>query len=206
MQKKKFFWLNILAMFLTVVMLLIVLFVGLSVYTRHGQAVEVPDIKGMRVQEAEKILEHRNLICLVSDSTYNKDLPAGTILDFNPKAGQMVKEGHIIYLTVNTVHVPLQLVPDVADNSSIRQAQARLAAAGFKFEKAEFVSGERDWVYGVKYNGKLLKAGDRIPTGASLVLLIGDGGGEMLDIDSLVLGTDSAKAVRPESTEGESWF
>ena len=39
-----------------------------------------------------------------------------------------VKEGRIIYLTINAINIPLQAVPDVADNSSLRQAEARILA------------------------------------------------------------------------------
>ena len=39
---------------------------------------------------------------------------------------------------------PLCVVPDVADNSSVRQAQAKLMAAGFKLTENRMVSGEKD--------------------------------------------------------------
>ena len=69
---------------------------------------------------------------MVSDSSYVKNKPSGIILDLNPSVGQKVKEGRTIYLTINTLSTPLSVVPDVADNSSVRQAQAKLIAAGFK--------------------------------------------------------------------------
>ena len=82
----------------------------------------MPDVKGMTVAEAGAVFDSRGLACIVSDSTYVKDKPAGCILDYNPAAGQKVKEGRIIYLTINAINIPLQVVPDVADNSSLRQA------------------------------------------------------------------------------------
>ena len=84
---------------------------GIDIYTHHGEAVVVPDVKGMTVGEAGKVFENKGLACVISDSTYVKDKPAGCILDYNPAAGQKVKEGRIIYLTINAINIPLQAFP-----------------------------------------------------------------------------------------------
>lgn len=98
-------------------------------------------------------------------------------------------------------------MPDVADNSSLRQAEARILASGFKLAEIEYIPGERDWVYGVKYKGRQLSIGEKVPTGAVLTLMVGDGG--VLPTDSL--GVDSVGgAVEPmssgDSAADESWF
>ena len=112
-RQNRFFWANILAMAVVVVGLLFGVLKGLDIYTRHGEAVIVPDVKGMGVEEAEKMFRNRGLVCIVSDSSYVKTLPAGCILEYNPAAGQKVKEGRTIYLTINTIEVPLHIVPGV---------------------------------------------------------------------------------------------
>ena len=50
---------------------------GIDIYTHHGEAVVVPDVKGMTVGEAGKVFENKGLACVISDSTYVKDKPAG---------------------------------------------------------------------------------------------------------------------------------
>ena len=95
-RQNRFFWANILAMAVVVVGLLFGVLKGLDIYTRHGEAVIVPDVKGMGVEEAEKMFRNRGLVCIVSDSSYVKTLPAGCILEYNPAAGQKVKEGRTI--------------------------------------------------------------------------------------------------------------
>ena len=170
-KTNKYFWLNLIAMMAVVILLLFGVLKWLDVYTRHGEAVVVPDVKGMTVGEAEMLLRNHGLVCVVSDSNYVKNKPAGSILELNPSAGQKVKAGRTIYLTINTLDVPLRLVPDVADNSSVRQAQAKILAAGFKLSENELISGEKDWVYGVKYKGRQLNMGDKVPVGATLTLL-----------------------------------
>ena len=94
------------------------------------------------------------------------------MLDVNPGAGQKVKEGRTIYLTINTLSIPLRAIPDVADNSSLRQAQAKVLAAGFKLTEIQLMNGEKDWVYGIKYQGRSLEAGDKVPLGAALTHMI----------------------------------
>ena len=150
-KANRFFWVNIIAMVVVAVLIVFGALKGLDIYTRHGQAVVVPDVKGMSVSEAEKMFRDQGLTYVVSDSNYVKNKPSGIILDLNPSVGQKVKEGRTIYLTINTLSTPLCVVPDVADNSSVRQAQAKLMAAGFKLTENRMVSGEKDWVYGVIY-------------------------------------------------------
>lgn len=188
-------------------------------YTRHGEAVVVPDVKGLHVDQARAAFASRNLQVQVADSTYVEGEPAGCILDCNPPAGQKVKEGRIVYLTINTLNVPLQEVPDVADNSSAREAQMRLLAAGFELTDNDSVPGETDWVYSVKCNGRELRPKEKVPMGATLTLVVGNGMAlpDTTAVDSLAAGTDSLGLERKpaaadgkkeeEDVEGEdSWF
>ena len=203
-KTNKYFWLNLIAMVAVVILLLFGVLKWLDVYTRHGEAVVVPDVKGMTVGEAEMLLRNHALVCVVSDSNYVKNKPAGSILELNPSAGQKVKEGRTIYLTINTLDAPLRLVPDVADNSSVRQAQAKILAAGFKLSESELISGEKDWVYGVKYKGRQLNMGDKVPVGATLTLLVGDGETQVQDSDSLEIVEDAAGTT--DVSTDDSWF
>ncbi len=208
-RQNKFFWVNMMAMVFAVGALLFVVLKGIDIYTRHGEAVVVPDVKGMRVGEAEEIFRNRGLNCVVSDSSYVKNQLAGCILEYNPGAGQKVKEGRTIYLTINTLNIPLQIVPDVADNSSLRQAEARLLASGFKLNDIQYMAGEKDWVYGVKYQERMLGVGEKVPMGATLTLMVGNGSKEVLEGDSLSAdeGTEVRDPVVSEdSAADESWF
>lgn len=202
-RQNKYFWVNLIAMAVVVAGLVFGVLKGLNIYTLHGEAVVVPDVKGMAVGEAEKIFRNRGLTCVVSDSSYVKTLPAGCILEYTPVPGKKVKEGRTIYLTINTQSIPLQVVPDVADNSSLRQAEARILASGFKLAKIQYVTGEKDWVYGVKYKEHQLTIGDKIPSGAVLTLMVGNG--NEIQQDSLNSGA-AKKTGSADSITDESWF
>lgn len=207
-KTNKFFWLNIAAMIVVVVVMMFGVLKWIDAYTRHGETVVVPDVKGMTIDEATNMFQKRGLECVISDTRYVKDKAAGTILELKPGAGEKVKEGRLVYLTVNTLDVPLRVIPDVADNSSLRQAQAKLLNAGFKLNEVELVNGEKDWVYGVKYKGRQLATGDKVPMGASLTLMVGDGAGDTLDADSTETGVGTGETVTSETstTQDDSWF
>ena len=204
-RQNKFFWVNLIAMVIVVALALFGVLKGLDIYTRHGEAVVVPNVKGMGVTEAEKMFRNQGLTCIVSDSSYVKNLPAGCILEHSPAAGQKVKEGRTIYLTINTLNVPLQIVPDVADNSSMRQAQARLLATGFKLSENQYIPGEKDWVYGVKYQGRTLTNGEKVPVGSTLTLIVGDGGALAQEADSTNTETTGTVSSGDSATD-DSWF
>jgi beta-lactam-binding protein with PASTA domain len=168
-------WINLFAMLLVVIGVFIGLWFSLDNYTMHNIEVTVPNVKGMKLYQAKKAIEQQGLFAVVADSGYNKTFPAGTVLEQIPANDKKVKPGREIYLTINTTRTPTLQLPDIPDNSSLREAQARLKAMGIKLSPCEYVDGEKDWVYGVKYRGKNIFGGDRIPIGAELTLQIGSG-------------------------------
>lgn len=207
-KTNKFFWLNIIAMIVVVIVMVFGVLKWLDIHTHHGETVMVPDVKGMMVEEATKMLRNHGLVCVISDTKYVKDKAAGIILDLKPGVGEKVKEGRTVYLTVNTLDIPLRVIPDVADNSSLRQAEAKLQSAGFKLAEIQLIQGERDWVYGVKYQGRQLTTGEKVPVGASLTLMVGNGAGDMTEEDSIDTDTDTEKPVASETSpaQDDSWF
>jgi beta-lactam-binding protein with PASTA domain len=124
---------------------------------------------------ARSLLEDHGLNVMVSDSGYNKAMAANCILIQNPGAGTMVKLGHTVYVTVNSPSSPSFPIPDIVDNSSFREAEAKLTALGFKLTPPQEVAGEKDWVYGVLCRGRRVSAGDHVSIDNPLTLMIGSG-------------------------------
>ena len=171
----RFLLLNLLAMVIVVLLLCLGVGYGLDFYTHHGEGIEVPELKGMRYQKAYLLLEEKGLNIVVSDSGYNKALPADCILAQVPGHGQKVKEGHTIYVTVNSPSSPTFAIPDIVDNSSLREAEAKLTAMGFRLTPTQRVTGEKDWVYGILCRGRRVSNGDRVPIDYPLTLMVGSG-------------------------------
>ena len=174
-MKTNAFWMHFFGVTSFFVLLFFFCQIGVKIYTRHGQGIEVPDIKGMQYSEAEYQLREMNLEVLVVDSDYVKDKPAGCVVDQSPAAGLKVKLNRTIYVTVNAASSPMLSLPDLADNSSKRQAMVKLKSMGLNIGPIETIDGEKDWVYAIKYRGRKIFAGDRIPSDATLTLVIGSG-------------------------------
>ena len=65
----------------------------LDSYTRHNEAVVVPDVKGLGLEEAAEFFKNSNLRYNVIDSVFSKDVKPGAIVELVPMAGSKVKEG-----------------------------------------------------------------------------------------------------------------
>ncbi len=210
-KRNRFFWLNILGMCLFVVIAMVAALKWMDVYTQHGKVIQVPDLKGLPLQEAEARLKAEGLEMSVIDSTYIQGRPSGSIIEQNPASGMSVKQKHRVYVTINTNSVPLRAIPDIIDNCSLREAQAKVGASGFSLGENEYIQGETDWVYGVKYRGMQLSSGAKVPVGAILVLVVGDRNLRLDDteLDSLdiLIGSDKrSNEVDTVPYTEDSWF
>lgn len=166
---------NLLAMVVVIVLLCFGVKYGLDWYTHHGQGIVVPKVEGMTYMKACALVEQNGLRIMVTDSGYNKRLPANCILAQSPGEGTKVKEGHTIYVTVNSPSSPSFAIPDVVDNSSLREAEAKLMAIGFKLLPPKYVPGEKDWVYGIVSHGRRVSTGDMVSIDSPLTLMVGSG-------------------------------
>jgi len=166
---------HLLAMVLTFFLLIVGISFALDFYTHHGEEVSVPKIKNMDVDAAQKLMDEAGLVLVVRDTGYVRTLPPDCILEQTPVAGEKVKGGRVVYVTINSASSPTITLPDVIDNSSFREAMARLKAMGFRLGQPQFVAGEHDWVYGILVKGKHVVAGDKIPVDDVLVIQVGNG-------------------------------
>lgn len=202
-RKNRFFWLNIIGMIVFFILAVWGTLMWLDVYTHHGESQEVPNVVDKSLSQADRILADSELEVIVSDSTYVPGLRAGIVLDQTPAAGSFVKKGRTIYLTISTNKVPLVKIPDLIDNSSYRQAEAKLRAMGFNLTAPEMVPGEEEWVYGIKYKGRNLQEGDKVPYEATLTLCIGDTNlRDSLAVDTLLQETPTGEGAKVD----DDWF
>ena len=173
----------------------------LDKYTRHNDAVVVPDVKGLRVEEAAEFFKNNNLRYNVIDSVFSKDVSPGAIVELVPSAGSKVKEGRIVFITVNAMTSQMATIPEVED-LSFRQAYALLRARGFENVEIEYVPGDfKDLAVSVDLRGRTLSKGEHVPLTAPLVLKVSSGEAEILPEDSL-----STMPVESLDSEEENWF
>lgn len=191
-------WLNLLG----VMVLFIIIFMGtlwwMDLYTRHGESVDVPDLKGTSLWEANEELERLGLNCIILDSVYNTRLPQDQVIEQTPSAGTTVKEGRGIYITISTRYAPKQVIPEIINNCSYREAESKLRALGFKVAGVSYISGNKDWVYSIKQNSKSVYAGQKVDTSIPLTIVIGNSNMLELNESGMVYeGYDSLGPSRP---------
>ncbi|MCH5176617.1 MAG: PASTA domain-containing protein [Prevotellaceae bacterium] len=186
------FWANVLLAAALIVGIPYGVFVSLNAFTHHGEKIEVPNVTQKTYTEALEMLNQRDLIAVVSDSVFDKNYAPGTILSQLPAAGNEVKSGRQIYLTVNMKGLPPVKMPDLVRNATERIAEMRLKQLGFKLSKTQRVEGEPEGlVISIKQNGKRVNAGEMITRDLPLTIVAGAGFPEdTLDIDSFGIVND----------------
>ncbi len=164
---------------LALVVAIALVFVALSWLkstTNHGEFVEVPDFSKMSVMDMRKAIEESDLRYEVLDSAnYNPDYPRFSIIEQNPKAGSKVKENRKIYFTVNPSGYKKVTVPNVIQVTQ-RNASSMLRAVGLDVQRTTYIDQiGKDMVYYIKYKGKQIKPGDKLPKTSKVELVCGNG-------------------------------
>ena len=145
-------------------------------YTLHGRYVEMPDLHGENAKVAIRKLESLGLKGEVNDTGYVEHLAGGIILDLSIHSGEKIKPGRWIDLAVNSTeerHVALPT--DIAGNCSMREAEMKLKARGFRIAPPEYILGDKNWVYEIKVNGRVQEPGSMVSVRTPLTLVVGDG-------------------------------
>lgn len=168
-------WGNALAMLLFLAIVIWGTMIFLNNYTRHGESIEVPDLRGQKPEAAMMRLEALGLTGVVTDTGYVTTQPPYTLLDQSIAPGKRVKSGRTINLTINANGARPMAIPDLANNTSVREAEARLRTLGFTLTEHEYISGDLDWVYAVKVRGREVNVGEKIPVNIPLTLVVGKG-------------------------------
>jgi beta-lactam-binding protein with PASTA domain len=192
--KTRSFKINLLLIVLTVVAIFLIAFFSLGLYTRHGEGIPVPQLKGLQVDKAMDILKEQGFDYKI-DSVYVLDKPPGAVVEQDPDPGTNVKENRTIYLTVVTRIAPPVELPDL-EPYTYREAVATIANYGLKVGDTTYKPDiARDRVLEVRFHGQPIKPGARIPKGSVLDLVLGNGeGASEVDIPDLVnLDLDAAK-------------
>ncbi|MDU1890565.1 MAG: PASTA domain-containing protein [Dysgonomonas sp.] len=172
---------NIALMIIIFLALVAIVLVTLTFYTRHNEAINVPAVKGLQMEDASSIINAADLKYEVIDSMYQTGGVPGAIIEQIPKENSKVKKGRTIYLKVQAKGVQMVAIPDLKDYSR-RQAEGQLNSLGFdKITIEEVTSPYKGLVVSLSYKGRMLTPGQKIPKGAPLKMVVGAGGEEIDD-------------------------
>ena len=162
----------VLAIVLTFVIICIVN-ACLKHYTRNGVEAEMPNYVG---RTSAELLESHNedYIFIVRNTVVDKSKHEGTIIAQEPIAGERVKKGRKVFLTISTL-VPHQVrMPQVTGDHGLRQATNILESAGLILENVVYVESETPGqVVAQYYKNRPIKPGTMIDEGSKITLHIG---------------------------------
>ncbi|MBS1644200.1 MAG: PASTA domain-containing protein [Bacteroidetes bacterium] len=194
-------WFNLLLMLGIVALCYFIFFSSLGLITHHGAEIKVPKVLGKDVKSAIALLEGQGFDVHV-DSTYAPDKKALVVLDQIPDAGEIVKNGRTLFITVNKSVPPTTPMPNLV-NLSFRSAALILKSnkliLGDTTYRPDIAQGA---ILEQLLNGQPIRPGQMIPQGSIISLVIGDGlGNTEMNVPD-VIGMTYPEAVAQLSSSG----
>lgn len=152
-------------------------YVYLPGQTNHGETITVPDVRGMKIEELASFLEAHDLRLEVNDSSYAENQPPLTVTRQFPAPGALVKENRKVFVSLNRFTPPTVPMPDLVDGSRMNAEQIlksnELRPGRIVLEPSPMLNLVRE----MRYQGKPILPGTRVPKGAYIDLVVGDGRG-----------------------------
>lgn len=159
----------------------IIVYLCLNIFTRHGDWETVPEVENMSFTNAIHTLHSQGFRTDIRDSVYNDTYKPGYVVEQFPKPGAKVKPGRKIFLYINAVH-PRELIID-QDNSggealkgySLRQGLAKLEELGFRNVNVVKIPGDNDRIIRLLVNGHTVAKMEKVPVNALVTVEVHDG-------------------------------
>lgn len=178
MSLKKFltsrvFFIQVLFAIILVIALIWITMFGLKIYTKNGQSNPVPDFYALDVNQVEALAKQYNLQVEIVDSSFNNDVPPGTVIDQVPEKGFKVKDKRTIFLTLNS-NMPEQVAVPKLTEISFRQAQVLIENCELQIGKISYLPSEyNDLVLKVLQDSIEIKTGQNLIKGSVIDLVVG---------------------------------
>ncbi len=170
-------WVNILAGFIFLVVLLLIFLGSLDIITHHGKTMKIPAVVGQSIDEARKTLESQGFEIQIQDSIYNDTIPPLQVIKQFPEADNLVKVNRTVYLTINRALAPEVDMPNLL-SMTFRNAEMVLRRYGLKLGDTLFKPDfARNSVLDQIYKGESIKPGTKIQQGSEITLVLGNGVG-----------------------------
>ncbi|MEW6686743.1 MAG: PASTA domain-containing protein [Candidatus Edwardsbacteria bacterium] len=139
-------------------------FLLMPLLTQQGKEIEVPDICGKELKEAERVLKEKKLSLMIESSRYDPSIPEGYIISQSPTSPWRVKEGRKILVTVSKG--PERVAVPWLTKLSLRQASNLLERAGLQIGKTETANSDsipKDYVIAsIPVTGTIIEKGKMI--------------------------------------------
>ena len=178
-------WVNVLAGFIFLVVLLLLFLGSLDIITHHGKTMKIPAVVGQSIEQARKTLESQGFEIQIQDSIYSDTIPPLQVIKQFPEADNLVKVNRTVYLTINRAVAPEVDMPNLL-SMTFRNAEMVLQRYGLKLGDTLFKPDfARNSVLDQQYKGESIKPGTKIQQGSEITLVLGNGVGVELIVPDL---------------------
>ena len=148
----------------------------LTFTTDHGNEITVPNLSRLTEEQVEEKLDALDLEYILLDSVnYKSDYPKFSVVQQDPLPGEKVKVGRKVYIKINSSGFSSVKVPDLV-NRTYREAVPTLRALGLEEGTITYIPNlGKDMVLEMRFQGRNIKAGDKVLKSSKIDLVLGDG-------------------------------
>jgi eukaryotic-like serine/threonine-protein kinase len=150
----------------------------------------VPDVSGLRLEQARAMLDGRSLLLAISDTVEDAKVEAGRIVRQTPQAGSTLRTGSEVRVVVSAGQPPVE-VPSLL-HLPLQTATELLTGAGLKVGTVTRREDEKEAA------GQVLESrpasGQKLPRGSAVELILSSGAAA-IKVPS-VLGRTQAQAAQ----------
>lgn len=185
-------FINVIIIILIAIIGLLIAYFSLTLFTKHGQKGQVPNVVGMSYTEAIEKLHENGFKTEIRDSLYLDNVKPGYVVEQYPYAQSIVKPGRRIFLYINAVNPKRVMIDPSSEHPGspalqgfgLRQTLAILEEGGFKNVRIKYLPGTTDRVVRILANGSVVKVMEKVPINAQIVVEVYDNKG-MAALDSI---------------------
>ena len=182
----------------------------LKQFTRHGEAIQIPDFIGEYVETSQPIAKKMNLKLMAVDSVFIVGKPGGQIINQTPQPGSKIKKGRIVYLTITKSkadEIAASRLPVLYGKSYERKS--RELKNGFEISSRivdyKYDSGPENYILAVLYKGDTIVSSRvrnmdvMIEKGGMLDMIVSKSSGGQIEMPNLICKTYSEAAFLARS-------
>ena len=152
-----------------------VVFILLSAYTKHGQYIDVPQFTGQNFEQIMNDPAYSDFEFVVIDSVFDLKSQKGMILRQDPYPNSKVKTNRKIYLTIVSTNPEKTSMPDLK-YLTLRQAVSILESTGLKTGRISYIPAfDQDAVQQQSIDGLVIEPGTKLDKGSVIDLTVGMG-------------------------------
>lgn len=170
---------SILPYLLVIIVFFLSLFVIVIIFDRiilphlvHSQeTVQMPNLIGKKIEQAEKIISECGLKLNRINELYSEKMPEGAVINQSPRPGQMVKKGRDVFLTVSKGMTEV-VVPNLI-GKNIRQARIDLNNIGLEIGSISYNNDETFGIDTIIYQNPSPMS--KVPFGKTINIIVSSG-------------------------------